>query len=160
MADTIADTSALSYLHMLGLLPVLKSLAGTILVPPAVAEELEAGIRLGKDLPSPSAHSWMSIVAPARSPSLPRQDDLGPGESQVIALALERPGAVAILDDQIARSVASSLGVRRTGVLGILLQARKANLIPAIRPAVDRLQALGFRLSKTTRAEVLEMAGE
>lgn len=160
LAETIVDTSALQYLHLLGLLPVLKSLAGSILVPAAVSEELEAGLRLGKDLPSPSRFAWMRVVSPSEIPALPRQDDLGPGETQVLALALEHPGAVAVLDDLIARRVAVALGIRRTGVLGILLQAKKAGLVPAITPLLDRVQGLGFRLSKTTRAEVLELAGE
>lgn len=160
MAETIADTSALQYLHQLELLPVLKSLVGTVIVSAAVAEELEAGIRLGKNLPSPKGFTWMTISSPAAPRVLPRSDDLGSGESQVLTLALERPGAVALLDDRLARVVARTLGIPFTGLLGVLLQAKRAGAIPAVRPHLDRLQTLGFRISKTTRAEALELAGE
>lgn len=160
MAETIADTSALQYLHQLGLLGVLKTIVGNLVVPRAVADELEAGIRLGKNLPSPGSISWMTVVGPTSSRPLPRQEDLGRGESEVLLLALERPGAIALLDDRIARQVARLVGVPCVGVLGVLLQAKRSGHVPAVRPLLDRLESLGFRVSKTTKSEVLELAGE
>ena len=53
-----------------------------------------------------------------------------------------------------------SLGIRLTGTLGLLLDAKRAGLIPAVEPCLDHLQRLGFRISGHTRAVVLKLAGE
>lgn len=75
-------------------------------------------------------------------------------------LALESREAVAVLDDALARRVAEALGLRFTGTLGLLLDAKQLGLVPAVTPFLDRLQALGFRLAPQTRSAVLKMAGE
>jgi predicted nucleic acid-binding protein len=85
---------------------------------------------------------------------------LGPGELEVLALTGECADAVAVLDDRLARRAALSLGLRLTGTLGLLLDAKRAGLIPALEPSLDDLQRLGFRISAHTRAAVLKLAGE
>ena len=92
--------------------------------------------------------------------ALPLVTDLGPGETQVLALALESPDAIVILDDGLARQVAETIGIKLTGTLGILLDAKRAGLITEVAPLLDQLQALRFRLSAQTRAAVLKLAGE
>ena len=56
--------------------------------------------------------------------------------------------------------MAEALGLRLTGTLGLLLDAKRAGLIPAVGPYLDRLQTLRFRLAPHTRVAVLELAGE
>jgi len=75
-------------------------------------------------------------------------------------LALEIPGSIVILDDGLARRIAESLRIPFTGTLGVLLDAKKLNLVPALRPLLDRLQTLRFRLSPQARSAVLKLAGE
>jgi len=75
-------------------------------------------------------------------------------------LGLEHPGTVVVLDDALARRVAESLNLPFTGTLGLLLDAKKLGLIEAVRPHLDRLQALRFHLSAQARSNVLELAGE
>ncbi|OQA42177.1 MAG: hypothetical protein BWY52_02296 [Chloroflexi bacterium ADurb.Bin325] len=75
-------------------------------------------------------------------------------------LGLERPGSLLVLDDSLARRVAESLGLRFTGTLGLLLDAKHAGFIPAVRPLLDQLQELRFRFAPHTRQAVLELAGE
>ena len=67
MPDLVCDTSPLQYLHQLDLLRVLPALAERVIVPPAVAEELGAGRRLGVSLPDVMALDWVTIQ-PARLP--------------------------------------------------------------------------------------------
>lgn len=100
------------------------------------------------------------VVGPVTAPELPSVTDLGPGEREVIALALERRGAVVVLDDRLARNVAQRLGLRMAGTLGLLLDAKKAGRIERLEPLVDGLDSLGFRLADHTRAAVLRLAGE
>lgn len=91
---------------------------------------------------------------------LPLVTDLGPGETQVLALALEAADAVVVLDDALARRVAQALRIRLKGTLGVLLEAKSAGLIPAVNPILDSLEESGFRLGRATRTAVLELAGE
>jgi uncharacterized protein len=160
LPEVICNTSPLQYLHQAGCLHLLPTLAGTVIIPPAVVDELTAGQRAGIDLPEVSRLNWLDIRPPASIAALPLITDLGPGESQVLALALEVPGAVVILDDLLARRVAEIMRIQLTGTLGILLAAKRAGVIKVIAPFLDKLQVLRFRISPVTRRIILKLAGE
>ena len=51
MPEVVCNTSPLQYLHQIGQLSILPALVGSIVVPPAVLAELDAGIAKGLDLP-------------------------------------------------------------------------------------------------------------
>lgn len=160
MPEVICDTSALQYLYQLEMLSVLEALAQHIVVPPAVVEELAVGRILGVHLPDPTSLEWVTVRAPAGAVVLPLVTDLGPGETEVLALALESPEALVIVDDGLARQVAAMLSIRFRGTLGLLLDAKAAGLVTAVAPLLDQLQALGFRLHSSTRETILNLAGE
>jgi hypothetical protein len=52
------------------------------------------------------------------------------------------------------------LRIPLTGTLGLLLDAKKMGLVPAVMPLLNQLDRLRFRVSTTTRAAVLKLAGE
>jgi predicted nucleic acid-binding protein len=160
LADVLCNTSPLQYLHQVGLLTILPALVGSIVIPPAAEAELAAGRALGLDLPDPAHLGWVIIrpLAQVRSLSLP--SGLGRGETEVLALAIESGDAVVILDDARARQAASSLGIRLTGTLGLLLDAKHAGLSTRLTPVLDSLHSFRFRLSRHTRDVVLRLAGE
>lgn len=160
MPDVICDTSPLQYLYQLDLLHILPALAGQVIVPPAVVGELAAGRALGMSLPDVTLLDWVSVRHPVSEPALPLVVDLGPGETQVLMLALESHDAIVVLDDALARQTAEALDIRLTGTLGLLLDAKRAGLVAVVAPLLDKLQALRFRLAPHTRAAVLRMAGE
>ena len=160
MPEVICNTSPLQYLHQIGQLSILPALVGSIVVPPAVLAELDAGIAKGLDLPQLENLQWIRIQAPIGAKAASLITDLGPGESQVLMLALEMPGSVALLDDALARRVATAKGIPIKGTLGLLLDARRAGHLPAVKPSLDRLQELGFRIAQQTRDAVLKLAGE
>jgi predicted nucleic acid-binding protein len=161
LPEVISDTSPLQYLHQLGLLDLLPRLVGHITVPQAVVDELEAGRALGHNLPDVTSLGWVGVRSPT-STQQAASPDLGRGETEVLALALElhTDGAVVIIDDAKAREAAGRLGLNLTGTLGVLLDAKRAGLIAAVAPQLDSLDALGFRLAPHTRAAVLKLAGE
>ncbi len=64
----------------------------------------------------------------------------------MLKLALECGDAIVILDDALASQAAHSLGLRVTGTLGLLLDAKRAGLITRIEPVLDTLESLRFRL--------------
>jgi predicted nucleic acid-binding protein len=160
LAEIICNTSPLQYLHQLGALHVLPALVKAITVPPAVQEELNTGRRLGLNLPDLQSLDWVVVRSPSSSVALPLVTDLGPGEREVLALGLETPGSVCVLDDALARQVARTLELRLTGTLGILIDAKRTGIIPAVRPLLDQLHSLGFRLAAHTRAAVLKLTHE
>ncbi len=78
----------------------------------------------------------------------------------MLALGLEMPGAIVVLDDRLARRTAESLGIPLTGTLGMLVDAKRQGFVLEVAPLLDRLQTLGFRLSMRMRETVLNVAGE
>jgi predicted nucleic acid-binding protein len=86
LPDIICNTSPIQYLHQLGLLHLLPSLTDRITIPSAVAEELDEGRRLGVSLPDIGTLAWVTIRSPHSMPVLRLVTDLGPGETEVLAL--------------------------------------------------------------------------
>lgn len=157
---TIVNTSPLFYLHRLGLLEVLNKLYGNIVVPEAVKTELEAGRNQGEDVPQLENYTWIN----AKSVNMPKYlkliADLGQGESEVLALATNYASALLILDDKLARRIAEMQEFRLTGTAGVLLRAKRKGLIPALKPIMERLLNLDFRLKPDLVKAILELAGE
>jgi predicted nucleic acid-binding protein len=160
LPEIISNTSPLQYLHQLELLNVFRDLVGGLIVPPAVVAELNEGRALGLNLPDLNLLPWVTIRSPISKKAVPLVANLGPGEVEALMLALEEPEAVLVLDDALARRVARTLGLRFTGTLGLLLDAKSAGLIPAVAPLLDQLQDLRFHLSPSTRAAVMNTAKE
>lgn len=131
-----------------------------VFVPPAVVNEIAVGRSIGVDLPDIESLAWVTVQQPVSEMALPLITNLGPGEAEVLMLALEMCAAVPVLDDALARQMAEALKLRFTGTLGLLLDAKQASLVSEVRPLLDRLQDLRFRLAPRTYAAVLRLAGE
>jgi len=86
--------------------------------------------------------------------------DLGSGETAVISRALSEPDAMAVLDDRAARDCARIFGVKVTGTVGVLLQAKRAGLIPAVGPEIDALLRSGATLHDSVIRDALQLAEE
>ena len=160
MPELICDTSPLQYLHQLGHLELLPRLSERIVVPPAVADELAAGKAAGFNVPLIGGHAWITVRTPAGASAERLIADLGRGETEVLMLALESPASIAVLDDAMARRVALTLGINVTGTLGLLVDAKATGLVTAVKPLLERLQGLGFWISRRARSLVLRKAGE
>ena len=115
---------------------------------------------MGVNLPDLEKLDWVTVRRPISELALPLITNLGPGKTEVLMLALEMREAVAVLDDALAREMAETLNLHLTGTLGLLLDAKKTDLIPALRPLLDELQSLRFRLAAQTYSAVLHLAGE
>jgi predicted nucleic acid-binding protein len=147
-------------LHQTGYLHLLDEFYTRTLIPPAVVRELELGRAIGIDLPEIGMLPWMKIQAPEGLDKVPTATDLGAGEKEVLALGLQAPNAVVILDERLARLHAEALKLNFTGTLGILLRAKVGGRIARLEPVLAFLDRLGFRLSAKTQAAVLKLAGE
>lgn len=160
MPDIVCDTSSIQYLHQIELLHLLPALAGRIFIPPAVLHELEEGRSCGIDLPDVKALAWLTVRSPTAAQLTPFKQELGPGETEVLMLAIEMRGVVAVLDDGLARKEADRRGIPVIGTLGLLVNAKRVGLVAIVKEQIDRLQFHRFRLSPLTRAAVLKLAGE
>ena len=160
MPEVICNTSPIQYLHQVNFLHIMRELYGLITIPEGVLTELDAGRMAGIALPDVKSVSWVSVQYVREPTLLQMVSDLGIGEKQVLALALEKPGSIAILDDLMARRYASFLGIRFTGTLSILLKAKEKGLVQTVAPVLDQLEALQFRLDPKTREAVLKLAKE
>ena len=160
MPNVICNTSPLQYLHQADVLELLPALVGQVYVPKAVVAELEEGRRRSVRLPVLEELSWLTVRPVRDRTLLPLVTHLGDGEKEVLALGLETQDALLLLDDRDARRYARSLDLDISGTLGILLRAKERGILDAVRPVLDRLQALRFRLNARTRQMVLKHAGE
>jgi predicted nucleic acid-binding protein len=160
LAVLICDTSALIALHQVGLLYILPELSPTVVLPAAVAQELAAGQSQGYDVPDIAGLNWLRIRTPTTRPSLLDAKLLGVGESDVLWVALETPGGVAVLDEVPARRVAGQLGIPFTGTLGLLVDAKNLGLFPAVGPLLIELDRHDFHMSPRIRETILKAAGE
>ncbi len=105
-AKIIVNTSPLLYLHQVGHLEILKQLYGQITIPQAVQQEIQVGQDQGIDVPVPQTIDYIQIQIVENPALIPNVTDLGQGEAEVIAIALQHPGSLLILDDQLGRRIA------------------------------------------------------
>ena len=144
----IADSSCLIGLENVGRLDLLPALFDPIWATPEVQREFGVAV------------PWLRVEAPVDAALVTALKMLvDSGEAEAIALARER-GWRLILDDQRARKVAANLGVRLIGTVGVLVNARKAGILPNVKAVLTNLEANGFFISSELRAEALRLVGE
>lgn len=161
MGETaVTNASPLIFLARTQYLYLLQIAAPEVLVPQAVAQEIEAR---GPSDPGARALAETRWLRQVETPPIPAEIlawDLGAGESAVIASALAVPSRLAIIDDLEGRRCAESLGIRLRGTLGLVLRARAEGLIPQARPVLDTLRAVGMYLSDQLMDAALAEVGE
>jgi len=160
MPEAISNTSPLLYLSRIEALGWLPRLFTEIWTPGAVVHELQEGRRKGYDVPNPADSAWLHIMEPRSMPSEWLTLDLGAGELAALALALEHPTHVILLDDGLARRIAQAAGLVVWGTLKVLLEAKSQGLTENIVSHVNRLEASGMWISGEVRRRVLALAGE
>jgi predicted nucleic acid-binding protein len=140
-------------------LRLLEALTPEVVVPVAVANEVLLG--------DPRDPARLAIeagfgtrLAVGEIPVAVIEWSLGSGETSVIAACLERPGAIAVLDDAEARACARSLGVPLVGTLGVVARCRTRNLIPSVGAVFTELRAAGLFLEDGLVRSVLRALGE
>ena len=159
-SKAISNTSPLLYLYRIGGINWLPKLFDEVWTPEAVKNELLAGRTKGYDVPDPADFNWLHIVNPNSMPSEWLALDLGTGEIAAMALALENPSRVILLDDMLARRTAQAAGLQVWGTLKILLEAKSQGLIDKIEPFVINLTEAGMWVSAEVKHRILVLGGE
>jgi predicted nucleic acid-binding protein len=160
LATRFVNTSPLVFLAREDLLEILRVGADSVVVPKPVIEEIRGH---GIDDPTVQALdrvNWLTIVPGPVIPPAIAARRLGPGESAVLALALAKENAWAVIDDWDARRCARALSIPAIGTLGLVLLAKQEGSIPAARPVVERLRRSGRYLSDDIVRDALGRVGE
>jgi hypothetical protein len=160
MAKAISNTSPLLYLHRIDRLTWLSHLFEELWAPQAVVQELRAGKMRGYDVPELDHHPWIEIVDPRTMPSEWLALDLGTGELGAMALALENPDRILLLDDALARRTAEAAGLEVWGTLRLLLEAKSSGLIPEVGIYLNVLHDAGLWFSHEIQKRILALASE
>ena len=153
----VADASPLIYLSRVGVLEVLAELFGEVMVPRAVWAEVVDRRPSAPGLDVLTSAHWIRVVDTELAVT-----DLGldAGETAAIQLALTLRAELLLIDERLGRRVAVARGITVRGTLGVLVQARRAGALPALRPVLERLVAEGFRISPALLREALAAVGE
>ena len=150
----VSDTSPITALLAVGKAELLKQLFGEVVIPNAVESEL---LRTHPALPA-----WLSVQTlqnAAKASLYARSVDRG--EAEAIALAEELHADHLLIDERKGRRLAQQQGLPVVGLLGVILLARRARLIPSARTLLEELdRKAGIYLTEELKDAALKNVGE
>jgi hypothetical protein len=150
----VSDASPITSLLQVGHCELLRSLFGEVLIPPAVNVELR---RFHETLPT------FVQVREVRDKQVIEALEtlLDRGEAEAIALASELGADYVLVDETLGRAAAERKNLTVIGLLGVLLLAKKARMLPSVATLIAELETkAGFYVSKPVRDVILKAAGE
>ncbi len=147
----VADSSCLISLAQIDKFELLKDLFLEVYIPHAVYDEVvikgegEAG---SDEVETAIKDGWLLKKAVEDDIAVNALTTLlGKGESEVIILFKELGLDYALIDEKMARDVASLMNVKTIGVLGIIDLAIEREFSIDKKKVVDQLKDFGFRIS-------------
>jgi len=150
----VSDTSPITSLLSVGRIEILRDLFSTVRIPAAVDAELRA---YHADVPS--FIEVAQVKDTARVEHL--EETLDRAEAEAIVLAHELDADLLLIDEKIGREIAERDGLHVIGLLGVLVLAKKKNLVPSVSACIDELrQIAGFYVSDAVRDLIVRAAGE
>ncbi|QYX33969.1 DUF3368 domain-containing protein [Sphaerospermopsis torques-reginae] len=158
----VSNTSPITNLSAVGKIHLLQQLYGEIIIPAEVFQELT---QWGDSIPGAKevkTYDWI-IVKPVKNLNLVQslRNKLDAGEASAIALALELNADWLIIDEQLGRQTAIEHNLKITGILGILIEAKRQQLIPLVKPILDDLINIAkFWVNPSLYNRVLSIVGE
>lgn len=143
-----------------GSLKILRDLYERVIIPYEVECELLAH---GGSLPGAEEFikaSWLDkrIEAVSATPFL--ANSLDPGERAVVQVAVDEKIGTVCIDEAVGRRIARLHGLKVTGSLGVLIQAKQMGHNLCIAGIISRMQQRGIRLGTDVINAALELAGE
>jgi predicted nucleic acid-binding protein len=146
----ISDTSCLILLDKIEELKLLNNLFGQIIITQEIANEFK------KELPH-----WFIIQEPInKTYQKILEASLDKGEASAIALAIEQTDCLLIMDDYKGRRYAEQLGIKITGTLGIIIDAKQSGHIESVKPILDKIKKTDFRLTAELEKRTIEKSNE
>jgi predicted nucleic acid-binding protein len=155
----VINASPLIFLSRSGNLELLHGFAKSIWLPEPVFKEILARGSNDPTVQAVQQTAWLIERPVTDIPIEILEWRLGKGESSVLALAMESNNE-AIIDDLQGRKCAASLNIPVRGTLGIVLTAKRREMIPAARPVIEDMMKAGLYLSKKVLDQALAKVGE
>ena len=158
----VSNTSPIFYLSTIGHLDLLRQLYNEIVIPTAVFNEIANVGNADASAKIVPTFSWIKTQsATDREFVSTLKADLDPGEAEAIALAVELNVDRLLIDERLGRAAAMQVELKVVGVLGILIAAKRNNLIREVKPLLDALiEQVGFWIDARLYAKVLKTVGE
>jgi uncharacterized protein len=158
----VSNSSPLISLSAIGRLELLRTLYGAISIPRAVHNEVA---ETGSGRPGAvevKSLAWITCCDVSSANVVTAlQGKLDHGEAEAIALALELPADLLLMDERLGRIEAARFSLRFIGTLGVLVEAKARGRLQEVRPVLDELSThAGFHMSDVLRARVLAETGE
>lgn len=155
----VSDTSPITNLIQIGNLDLLRQLYQRIIIPPAVYSEL-AFLDNQKTLLIEA--DWIEPIEITDQRLLPELlGRVDRGEAEAIIIALELNADLILMDEQTGRGVAEEYGLKLTGVLGVLVQAKQKGLISEVKFFMEKLKnEASFRIHPNLFEKILALVGE
>ncbi len=159
MPDVIVNASPLIFLGNSGYLELLRPLGERILVPTAVFREVSSSAHCDRAAEAVRNANWLQPVSVPSIPQTVAAWDLGPGESEVIALGLVNRRSRLVMDDLLGRKCAVGLALEVIGTLGVVVAGYRRKDIEDPAVVLAELRDAGMWLSDKLIASVLELSG-
>lgn len=150
MRNIISDSSCIIALDNIGMLDLLKHLYGNIIISKEVAAEYGSPLKKWMTVKDITNKTYLRILSGI----------VDEGEASAIALYFEIKDSTLILDDLKARNLAKDLGIKYTGLMGMLVKAKQKKLIGAVKPVLFKLEANNFRISENLKHSILKLSKE
>jgi len=157
----VCNTSPLILLAKIHRLDTLIHLYSELLIPKAVADEIDA--KPGKENDQVQAllkKGTLQLRQVSEKILAELPIDLGQGERAAIALAIDSGADLVIIDDQQGRLVSRDKSLSVTGTVGVLIEAKERGFIPSLRPEMDRLIEAGMWINEVFYHRILKEYGE
>lgn len=140
----VADSGPIIAFARIGRLNLLRQVAGELVIPHAVYEELTGTGHERPGAAEVARGDWIQrrIVGDhAMVAQLPHVLHAGEREAIVLAEELQAP---LLIDEQRGRNMAIARGVTVLGSLRILIEAKRRGLIDRAQPVLDAMLAAGY----------------
>jgi predicted nucleic acid-binding protein len=155
----VSDTSVVSGLLQSDSLHILQKLYKNIVIPNEVFLELG---QLDEVLFNQLFNDWIEVKQVSDNALLLElSSHLDLGEAEAITLAKDLKADILLIDEKKGRAIATQLGLSITGILGILIEAKRQNLVAEIKPIIKALtEKAGVWFKPELIVEVLKRVKE
>lgn len=159
MSEWVVNASPLVFLGNAGRLELLREVSGgRVIVPAAVLREVTSSSHCDRASRAVEAATWIERADARSLPQSVVEWDLGAGESEVIALAIERRSTRVVIDDLAGRKCGLSHGLDVIGTIGVVVSAHRKGLVTDPADVFSELRAAGMWLSDSVVARALALA--
>ena len=140
----IADSTPLIALSRVDRLGLLKEVFDEVTVPDAVWRELTERGDWRAGASEITAASWLIRRSVTRVDLVQALTlTLGQGEAEAIVLAQEVHADVLLMDEKRGRAAAEHLGLRVTGLIGVLIEAKRRGLVEDAAALAELIRTRG-----------------